>query len=306
MKNLSGKGERVQLKCKNIRRRGQAMILWALLIPLLILVVGCGMDLGWYYLNVSRLQNAADAAALAGAQALIKDNKVFEDYYIVALASNQVPSDFDDYEDVFDNTFDATTRATGELKNYKRKDDEDLNETLKDGRVLAEEYARKNLSDNTKVDDDSTEMKGLTATDGWASKKADNADSAVKGAVEGRIELKYKIVDGKNDVYGPLYYVVNLNEKIRHFFLPGWFDDMDAPVRAVVLLRPHDEGLITPIEEFERTMVVDNWEYAKKYRGSTGEYAGKWNHYMSGSTSNDEGISYSSGNLYRTESVVVV
>ena len=41
------------------RSRGQAMVFVALLIPLLILFVGVGMDLGWYYLNVSRLQNAA-------------------------------------------------------------------------------------------------------------------------------------------------------------------------------------------------------------------------------------------------------
>ena len=229
---------------------------------------------------------------------MIEDNKAFSDYYIVSLADNKLPDDFDDYEEVYTNTFDSSNIANGELKNYKKSDDNGLTETLNDGRVLAEEYTRKNLSDKDRVDATSEERKKLSATDGWANEKA---DSVVKGTVE----LKYKIVDGKNDVYGPLYYVVNLTEKVRHFFLPGWFDDMDAPVKAVVLLRPHNEGLITPIEEFERTMVVDNWEYAKKYRGSTGEYAGKWNHYMSGSKSNDEGISYSSGNLYRTESVVV-
>ena len=47
--------------------QGQALVFWALLTPIFILFLGFGMDLGWYYLNVSRLQNAADAAALAGA-----------------------------------------------------------------------------------------------------------------------------------------------------------------------------------------------------------------------------------------------
>ena len=88
------------------------MTLYGLLIPFLLLVVGVGLDLGWYYLNVSRLQNAADAAALAGAQALVKKDlftesevgegkskdAAFVDYYTVQLASNQLPADFWNYE----------------------------------------------------------------------------------------------------------------------------------------------------------------------------------------------------------------
>ena len=56
---------------KFFRQQGQVMALFALLIPVLFIFAGVGMDLGWYYLNVSRMQNAADAAALAGARALI-------------------------------------------------------------------------------------------------------------------------------------------------------------------------------------------------------------------------------------------
>ncbi|MBQ3336340.1 MAG: pilus assembly protein, partial [Selenomonadaceae bacterium] len=52
---------------KRIKQRGQVLVFYALLIPFLFLCIGVGLDLGWYYLNVSRLQNAADAAALAGA-----------------------------------------------------------------------------------------------------------------------------------------------------------------------------------------------------------------------------------------------
>ncbi|MBR2733369.1 MAG: pilus assembly protein [Selenomonadaceae bacterium] len=61
---------------KNFLQRGQVIILYALLIPLMFLFVGIGLDLGWYYLNVSRLQNAADAAALAGATELVVKSKV--------------------------------------------------------------------------------------------------------------------------------------------------------------------------------------------------------------------------------------
>ena len=52
-------------------RRGQTMVLYAVLTPLAIFLSGGAIDLGWYYLNVSRLQNAADAAVIAGAQEII-------------------------------------------------------------------------------------------------------------------------------------------------------------------------------------------------------------------------------------------
>ncbi len=280
------------MKFKIIIQRGQVLALYGLLIPFLLLFVGVGLDLGWYYLNVSRLQNAADAAALAGARALVKENRAFENYYPVQLASNQLPADFDNYENVYKNTFGAVT--TGTLYSYKTL--EKVADTLKEGRDLAEEYVRKNLLDDDTVDTSATYQNTLNATDGWSTE----ADSAVKGTVE----LKYKIVDGKNDVLGPLYYVVSLDEKIKHFLMPGWFEDMDAPVRAVVLLQPHDRGLITPMESLERSMVIDNWEYTKKYLLETGGQisGGKWNHYKA---KDGVGVEYANNNPYRTESVVV-
>ena len=51
-----------------LKNKGQIAILLALLMPIFLLMLGIALDLGWYYLNVSRLQNAADAAAIAGAQ----------------------------------------------------------------------------------------------------------------------------------------------------------------------------------------------------------------------------------------------
>lgn len=57
-----------------LRQRGQLVLLYALFIPLIFFFVGLTFDLSWYYLNVSRMQNAADAAAVAGAQTLIGEN----------------------------------------------------------------------------------------------------------------------------------------------------------------------------------------------------------------------------------------
>ena len=266
---------------------------------MIFLCVGAAADLGWYYLNVSRLQNAADAAILAGSHGLVAKGNAFENYYVVSLANNSLPADFDDYKDVFKNTFDSTTIKTGKLGNYKS--DEELTDTLKDGRDLAEQYARKNLEDdNTRVTS-ANSVYSLSATDGWHIYSDDSEKK-----VTGKLALKYKIVDGKNDVYGPLYYVVYLHEKVRHFLMPGWFEPMNATVKAVVLLRPRYIGLIEPIQQLERTMVVDNWEYAKFYRGTSGEYDGKWNHYQAGVKGQSNlGIRYESGNAYRNESVIV-
>ena len=52
-------------------QKGQTLVLYALLVPLLFMVGGAGVDLGWYYYNKARLQNMADAAVIAGAKAML-------------------------------------------------------------------------------------------------------------------------------------------------------------------------------------------------------------------------------------------
>ena len=72
--------------------RGQVAVLYALLIPIFLFMGGVGLDLGWYYLNVSRLQNAADASVLAGADKLIETNtNAFKDYK--AKLVDKLPAD---------------------------------------------------------------------------------------------------------------------------------------------------------------------------------------------------------------------
>ncbi len=283
-----------------IRQRGQMLVLFALMIPIILLFVGLALDLGWYYFNVSRLQNAADAAALAGARA-IQDNS--EDalgiqYYVDSLAGNNLPQDFDDYEKINSQNF-------GTLVNYRNVNDP--NDTrgrdlLMHGRNNVEEYMHKNLAKTALASSSADNWKLAGTTDGWGLFK-NEADNAVTGT----IDLKYKIVDGKNDKYGQLYYVVTLTEKIRHFFLPGWFEGMNATVKAVVLLEPHDSDLLSAMWALERTKVIDNWEYQNYYKGTDGfYYAGKWNHYQAGKGSDKtKGIKYSDGDSYRTESVVI-
>ena len=74
-------------KIKSSRQRGQIVLLYALVIPVLFLFVGLTFDLAWYYLNVSRMQNAADAAVLAGANKLIDQEQSLSDYNSVTFVA---------------------------------------------------------------------------------------------------------------------------------------------------------------------------------------------------------------------------
>lgn len=54
------------------RQKGAILVLTAFLLPLLLAATGCAIDFGNLYYQKSRLQNAADAAALAGAHQYVK------------------------------------------------------------------------------------------------------------------------------------------------------------------------------------------------------------------------------------------
>ncbi len=60
---------------KYSKQRGQTIILYALMIPLLFSFIGVTADFGWRYFNESRLQNAADAAVLAGANEIVSNEE---------------------------------------------------------------------------------------------------------------------------------------------------------------------------------------------------------------------------------------
>ena len=64
---LSGKGQNDQ--------RGAFLLATALLLPFLLAALGMAVDFGDVFMQKSRLQNAADAAALAGAKVYVQELK---------------------------------------------------------------------------------------------------------------------------------------------------------------------------------------------------------------------------------------
>ena len=70
------------------KEKGQALVFYALLVPVAFCFVGAAIEFGWWYFNESRLQNAADAAVLAGASMLVFDEKNLSDYTYTTFITN--------------------------------------------------------------------------------------------------------------------------------------------------------------------------------------------------------------------------
>ena len=79
---------------KKFFQKGQVLALYALILPLIFIFLGMAADFGWWYFNQSRLQNAADAAVLAGASQIVTDFKnVYDTSNPSVTFVNEVPSD---------------------------------------------------------------------------------------------------------------------------------------------------------------------------------------------------------------------
>ena len=102
-----------------VKQRGQIFLLYALLVPLLFFFVGITFDLSWYYVNVSRMQNAADAAVIAGAQTLIGENGNLYYYVDKNFVNNYDSRKFAEYYQ--DTTLGDTVAKTYVRKNLARR-----------------------------------------------------------------------------------------------------------------------------------------------------------------------------------------
>ena len=272
-------------------RRGQMLILFALLIPVIMLFVGLGLDIGWYYLNVSRLQNAADAAALAGARKIIDTNSTkLKDLVPVLVAKLPADNGLDDdgeprvetststetttetteTDEGTTTTFTETTTTT--TTTISKTKLEDLDWT--DGDTTARNYAVKNIGTTQAIDADADETASLII-DSWSLFSSDS---------DRQVDENLNLVK----VNGDFYYIVTLDENIRHFFLSGWFNSMEAKVVAIAKLVPKDQVIVDTSTEvrtwtefiaklkdiINRNVIVGNWEVQDKYKNTSKEKGG--------------------------------
>ena len=174
-------------------RRGQVLVFYALVIPLLFLMAGAGLDLGWYYLNVSRMQNAADAAVMAGAWKFLSDEGTLSDYSD-ALLIDFVPGYILKDPDTGEAIISDRSTTTG--------DD------------VAKDYVRKNLAPNG-------------TWNGNVIHDAYEKDSRTNNLTFGST-LYGRGQDWNDYGYYTMWYQVILQEDVKHFFMPGWFAPMKA------------------------------------------------------------------------------
>ena len=262
-------------------RRGQMMILFALLIPMIMLFFGLAFDVGWYYLNVSRLQNAADAAALAGARGIIDDNSAKMQDLLPVLV--HLPED-DGL--LYDTTPTVETSSSTETKTSTTETEAGTKKTTTTTTTTTTKTTSK-----TKLEDISTDA-GKEAAQSYVAANLSAQDvSATKSSSTDLIIDAWntfaKPDDRKVDtdlnlikLNGELYYIVTLTENIKHFFLSGWFGGMNAKVIAIAQLVPKDQVSldtstdVKTMEEFiekledakNQNVIVGNWEVQNYYR----------------------------------------
>lgn len=71
---------KIKIMQKKWRQQGAIIAFTALLLPMIIVGTGLAVDFGNIYVQYSRLQNAADAAALAGARAYAENNEKVDNH----------------------------------------------------------------------------------------------------------------------------------------------------------------------------------------------------------------------------------
>lgn len=101
---------------KKFCQKGQSMVLYALLTPLMFLAGAAAADLGWYYMNVSRLQDAADAAVIAGAKELRLDN--YKSPVLVSGVSGNESDDSDVDDEVIEQINNSKIKADESAKKF--------------------------------------------------------------------------------------------------------------------------------------------------------------------------------------------
>lgn len=221
---------------KKIKSRGQVLVFYAVMIPTLLVFVGAGLDLGWYYLTVSRMQNAADAAVMAGAWKMLEDEEAMSDYVHPGLI------DF--------------------VPNYILEDPEMISTRDKtNGDTVAKAYVKHNLSP------EDAEWDGDTIIDAYdirSNKLTFSSNLYGRGK-------EYTGEQEDNDDYDYRHwYQVILEEDVKHFFLSGWFAPMKAKVQSVARFSHYIKGP----NLFEMTLAVaesetyESWDHIKMVNDS--------------------------------------
>ena len=269
---------------KIFRQDGQTAVFYALLLPVLILFLCVVFDLGWLYLNKSRLQNAAEAAAIAGANKFCEESGTGYDTVMLIYEDNENYIKLRDEEKEFSDDFgenvakakvDATNAATGSWRQNLIGSDETAN------------------SDK----------------DSWT---------------KAEVEMPIAQVLGESADAEKIYYAVELTEDVKHIFkvLDDVLSTKIPAIAVVEISKFGERNLFNDTLALDLTQTINNWEEqnsalkeinSNKYDKSKFNYYsyvekrnrfffdGNWNHFQDP----DITIHYVKGNTYKTEDIEV-
>ena len=163
---------------KSNKQKGQSLVFFGITIPILFAFVGLAVDSGWTYLNQTTLQGAADAAAFAGANKSIQDEKSLSDYgYATIVATTN--SNFQKL--VANKTIES------------RETEEEDNDAKRYALLALNESVSAQLNVNHElIEENSTET--------------------------GKVKFERILFGPDTDDYNALYYTVQLTEKLDHVF----------------------------------------------------------------------------------------
>ncbi len=248
---------------KDFKQRGQILVLYAFFVPTIIIFMGAAMEFGWWFFNQSRLQNAADAAVLAGARQITGSysqpgnltvefvNKRPNDSSLVRKSEGEIPT--------FNNSAAAVTEAAEDYadKNFDYENFKQEN--------FFQDYAYVNTANfNAFSNKETPELKPLYYV----------------VELQGKVEHLFAIMERN---FGDMNIHVVAVTRISGNYVPPL--DKDP-----IIQQPFDD---TMKERETSTVIVGNWEVQnyfhsnknnsnwKKYSSIYGDllFDGQWNHY---------------------------
>lgn len=219
---------------KKIFQRGQVMVMSALLlIPLSIAFIGGVMDLGWYYLNVSRLQNAADAAVVAGAQKLV------------------TMEDFSGY------SYDGSIVSIKEIESANPS-----NKNFEEGNNTAKQYVASNIGDKKtvqKLNEENEPCDAEIITDKWS--KGGNPEVETEFYLYEEDDTFYYVIILKEKVQH--FFLSGLLDDMKASVVS---------VAMLTKSNASNDPVLTPEEKealekvLNKNVIIGNWEVQNTYR----------------------------------------
>lgn len=278
-----------------IQQKGQVLVFFSATVPILFLFTAAAADFGWMYFNQSRLQNASDAAAIAGAKQLVFDEQNLSDYTYTKLVSN---------------TDEDLMRLVNAGTISKRD--------TSDGDKVVEKWLKINLYNG----DPKFKIVDISPPRG-SDVENDNVPSAWN-----TIKFKHMLYGSDEQDYKTLYYVVTISEQLEHLF-PAIVDNfsfiphLKAKVFSVVKIshykKPnntddplHGPSLYQQMKELREIENYATWDHIKHEYDITPKDQ-RPVQYKNTSTDNiararsvqANGNAYVEGNFYRTETLTL-